>query len=67
MKKTFVTASIISAALFLSACGETTETPVDSSAEETTAPAETEQTIEETNNRACRNRANNRGNYHRAS
>ena len=43
MKKTLVTASIISAALFLSACGETTETPVDSSAEETTAPAETEQ------------------------
>ena len=47
MKKTFVTASIISAALFLSACGETTETPVDSSAEETTAPAETEQATEE--------------------
>ena len=47
MKKTLVTASIISAALFLSACGETTETPVDSSAEETTAPAETEQATEE--------------------
>ena len=65
MKKTLVTASIISAALFLSACGETTETPVDSSAEETTAPAETEQATEE-NNRAA-NRRNNRGNYHRAS
>ena len=61
MKKTFVTASIISAALFLSACGETTETPVDSSAEETTAPAETEQATEEITE------ANNRGNYHRAS
>ena len=48
MKKTLVTASIISAAIFLSACGETTETPVDSSVEETTVPAETEQTIEET-------------------
>ncbi len=44
MKKTLVAASIISAALFLSACGETTETPVDSSAEETTAPVETEKT-----------------------
>ena len=54
MKKTLVTASIISAALFLSACGETTETPVDSSAEETTAPAETEQTV---------NRASNRGKH----
>ena len=43
MKKTLVTASIISASLFLSACGETTETPVDSSAEETT----TESAIEE--------------------
>ena len=53
MKKTLVTASIISAALFLSACGETTETPVDSSAEETTAPAETEQATERNNNRAC--------------
>ena len=42
MKKTLVTASIISAVLFLSACGETPETPLDSSAEETTAPAETE-------------------------
>ncbi|WP_428911851.1 Ltp family lipoprotein [Niallia sp. Krafla_26] len=44
MKKTIVTASIISAALFLSACGETAETPVDSSAEKTTTPVETEQT-----------------------
>ena len=47
MKKTLVTASIISAALFLSACGETTEMPVDSSAEETTTPAETEETTTE--------------------
>ena len=48
MKKTLVTASIITAALLLSACGEATETTVDSTAEETTAPAETEQTTEET-------------------
>ena len=48
MKKTLVTASIISAVLFLSACGETPETPLDSSAEETTAPAETEKYKTET-------------------
>ena len=47
MKKTLVTASIISASLFLSACGETTETPVDSSAtQEQTKPSQ--ETKEET-------------------
>jgi hypothetical protein len=46
MKKTLVTASILSAALLLAACGEITEKSVDSTTEQETAPAAPEQATE---------------------